>query len=262
MPSLNPDQWSVLRAEWETGAFTNRALAQKWGVDESAIRKRARDAKQEGGAWNRDPDSLDKIHERATIRTLRSQSAEGADELAAVQVRNDPVTREELRERIIDSAAEVLAVHTEQHLGRLEKAKGLADRMAEMLTVFLGPVPPGLPDDPRVQAVVQARTEAAERLLAGRTDSVGGGLQALMRMLESIQKQTRIALGAEDRPKKMQLSGPDGGPVQTETVIDFPDLSSMPTEKLALVYQAVLALESGCHALPGFELPYGVEAVL
>ena len=260
MAKLTQKEWTSLRAEWETGAFSNRALGLKWGVDEAAIRQRARNANQEGGAWARDGSAMEKIHERATIRTIRDQSAEGAELRNANEVRADPVTREAIREQIIEEAATVLAEQTSQHLKRLEKAKTLADRWAGLLDTFLAPLPAGDPEtSPALKAAISERTEAAERLLAGRTDTIGGGLQALMRMLESIQKQTRVALGAEDRPKKVELTGANGGPMQTENAHDVGvDLAAMPTEKLALLYQAIQVLE-GETARPPIPVPPGGE---
>ena len=260
MAKLTQKEWAAVRAEWETGALSNRALGAKYGVDEAAIRQRSRNANQEGGAWVREANAVDKIHERATIRTIREQSAEGAELRNANELRADPVTREELRERVIDEAADVMAAATSQHLKRLDKAKGLADTWAGLLHEFLAPLPPGDPEkDAAVKAAVERRTEAAERLLAGKNDSIGNGLQTLMRMLESIQKQTRIAMGVEDRPKKVEMTGAGGGPIQTEQAHDVGvDLSAMPTEKLALLYQAVQVLE-GQTERPPIPVPPGGE---
>jgi len=42
MARLSVDDWQALRAEYRTGLFSNCQLAEKYGIDEAAIRRRAK----------------------------------------------------------------------------------------------------------------------------------------------------------------------------------------------------------------------------
>ena len=256
MAKLTEREWAGVRADWETGAFSNRVLGEKWNLDESAIRHRSNRANQPGGAWVRDLDSAGKILEKATLRTLRGLSAETADIRTADEIRNDSTTRQMIREKIVDDVADELAHHQTQHMKRLESAKVLADIWAQCLETYLSPLPEGEVDSPAVVAAQAARAAAAERLLAGRTDSIAGGLQALVRMLESIQTQTRKALGVDDRIKRVEVTGANGQPIQHEHDVRVKpvDLGNLPTDKLILLYQAIQIME-GQQGRPSIPVP-------
>jgi hypothetical protein len=61
----------------------------------------------------------------------------------------------------------------------------------------------------------EAFTRAAEArrlLLAGRGDGIGRHLVVWARMLESLQRQTRKALGVEDRERRAEPAGPPPPP--------------------------------------------------
>lgn len=200
---LTEGRWLAIRAEWATGAFSTRALAAKAGVSEKAIRLRASDPRQAGGPWQRDGGTPRRQGRRmATVRTLRG-SAEGRALLQApVEAREAaearrgiaacPESRAAVREAVIETAAEALARHNLQHLRRLEALGALADRLGQLLADALAPTP---------KADEETSTRAAEAgrlLLAGRGDGIGRLLMAHARMLESLQRQTRKALGLED----------------------------------------------------------------
>ena len=214
---LPEDQWRAIRAEWVTGAFSTRALAAKAGVSEKAIRLRAADPRQEGGPWRRDGGTPRRQGRRvATVRTLRG-SAEGrallqvpvdAREAAEAERRTAacPETRAALREAVIEGAAEALARHNLEHLRRLEALGALADRLGQLLADALAPTHEG--DE---EAFTRA-AEARRLLLAGRGDGIGRHLVVYAGMLESLQRQTRKALGLEDRERRAERAGPPPPP--------------------------------------------------
>ena len=218
---LSEDRWRAIRAEWATGAFSTRALAAKAGVSEKAIRLRASDPRQEGGPWQRDGGTPRRQGRRvATVRTLRG-SAEGrallqvpADAREAAEARQRiaacPETRAALREASIEGAAEALARHNLEHLRRLEALGALADRLGQLLEEALAPTHEG------DEAAFTRAAEARRLLLAGRGDGIGRHLMVYAGMLESLQRQTRKALGVEDRARRAEPAGPPPMPLRAE----------------------------------------------
>ena len=214
---LTDDRWRAIRAEWVTGAFSTRALAATAGVSEKAIRLRATDPRQAGGPWQRDGGTPRRQGRRTvTVRTLRG-SAEGrallqapvhARERAEAERRTAacPETRAALREALIEGAAEALARHNLEHLRRLEALGALADRLGQLLADALAPTHEG--DE---EAFTRA-AEARRLLLAGRGDGIGRHLMVYAGMLESLQRQTRKALGLEDRERRAEPAGPPPPP--------------------------------------------------
>lgn len=240
---LTEDRWRAIRADWVTGAFSTRALAAKAGVSEKAIRLRAGDPRQQGGPWRRDGGTPRRQGRQVvTVRTLRG-SAEGRallqapiDARAEAEARRRifacPETRAALREVAIERAAEDLARQNLEHLRRLEALGALVDRLGQLLADALAPIPEG--DEEATARAARAR----RLLLAGRGDGIARHLVACATVLESLQRQTREALGLEDRARRAEEPAcPPPVPPEAATgpKLDVSRLSAFELEALRLL---------------------------
>jgi hypothetical protein len=72
MAALSPERWTVLRARWELGLESTRALAARFGVSERAVRKRATSPRD---PWRRDGEAAERARGRAREATLRALAA-------------------------------------------------------------------------------------------------------------------------------------------------------------------------------------------
>ena len=252
--ALTDEQWSALRAAWEAGT-PNRALAAQYGVDESSIRYRAKK-----GAWQRDEAALERMQAQGQARTLlgaaNPASPHGFPHPAPRGIARESLLTDEdrarLREEHVEAAADVIAA---ANLAALAKVTRL-DATFERLTSLLADALTTPADDD--EAGRKRRAEALNVLLAGRSDSITSTIMAQAKLAESIQNQRRKALGADDRPKQVQLTGAGGGPIQTEnhtatTVVDY---SRYTTAELEELMRAAAIIE-GRQERPPVPMPPG-----
>ena len=80
-------------------------------------------------------------------------------------------------------------------------------------------------------------------------------MAALGQLAERAQKIRRVALGMDDRPKKVELTGANGGPIETVGVQRI-DYAAMPTAQLERIYAKVLLL-AGEEGRPDIIVPPG-----
>lgn len=255
--ALTDEQWSALRAAWEAGT-ANRALAAEYKVDESSIRYRAKTR-----GWQRDEAALERIQAQGQARTLlgaaNPASRRGFPHPALRGTARETLLTEEdrakLREAHVEAAADVIAA---ANLSALAKVTRL-DATFERLTELLGDALTAPADDDA--AGQKRRADALNVLLAGRSDSITGTIMAQAKLAESIQNQRRKALGADDRPKQVQLTGAGGGPIQTEnqTATTMVDYSRYSTAELEQLMQAAAIIE-GRQERPPVPMPPGDPA--
>jgi hypothetical protein len=259
---LTSADWAAVRAAWEAGS-SNRALHREFGVDESTIRTRA---KKDG--WQRDPAAAERVHLRAAARTIAAAAealppagpaphpasrtsiphpAPRARDPAA-EVLADPEARAELRDVAVDAAADVIVSVNVEALRRTQRLASTFDRFLGLVTDVLAT------PDPLDEEGLKRKAAAMETLFVGKGDGVASALSALARLGESIQNQQRKALGAEDRPKQVQLTGADGGPIATTRGGDGPNLDGMTTAELEILYEAALLVE-GKRQRPPIPVP-------
>jgi hypothetical protein len=255
---LTDIQWDAIRAAWESGA-SNRHLAAEFNVDESSIRYRA---KKHG--WVRDDAAIERIQSRGAARTLQVAAAPGsrtiphpAGTAGSRPAPADPLTPEErqkLREERVEAAADVIAEANLRALAKTDRLDAIFDQMHGLVADLLSR--PAADDE----AALRRKSEAANTLLAGRTDSVGGAILALAKLAESVQNQRRKALGADDRPKQVQLTGAGGGPIETASAsvvvgaqIDYAKLSTAELEQL----MAAASIIEGRKERPPVPVPPG-----
>jgi hypothetical protein len=126
---LSAADWAAIRARWEVGSSSLRALAREFGIDEGTIRHRRG---KEGGT--RDEEALERIQARGQVRALEVEAtgSAGVPHSAGSVPRGvphsappaepaevlDAEARAELREAAIDQAADVIARTPGDHLDR------------------------------------------------------------------------------------------------------------------------------------------------
>lgn len=246
---LTEAQWDAIRSAWETGSAA-RSLAAEFGVDESSIRNR-----QKKGGWVRDEAALERMQVRGQARTLLgaadpASSREGIPHPAACGTARDELTPEDraaLRDARVEAAADVIAQANLQALSKVSKLDRTFDRLTDLLDAALAK--PASEDD------VKAQAEALNVLLAGRGDSLMGVISTQAKLAETIQNQRRKALGMEDRPKRVEHTGPGGGPIETDTRTTVEvDYSRFTTEELELMRAAAQVVE-GRKSRPPIPMP-------
>ncbi|MGG5823092.1 hypothetical protein [Falsiroseomonas sp. HW251] len=126
MAALSGLKWTALRAEWELGASSTRALAAKYGVSEKAIRKRAADTRD---PWHRYRAAADRARERGREATLLVL----ARARSAAKVRTDPASVATRRAALEDEAAEMIAAANLSHLA----VSDMLHEMFETICVLL-----------------------------------------------------------------------------------------------------------------------------
>jgi len=245
--TLTEADWAAMRQRYEVQGHSIRAIARDAGCDESLIRQRK---KKEG--WEQDPAALERIQERAAVRTLtaalRSETPHSADRGV---LRSED--RETLREEVIEQAADVIAEANRRALAKADHLDATFSTLSALVADLLSR--PAESDE----AAMRRKAEAMQTLLAGRSDTVTGAILALAKLAESIQGQRRKALGADDRPKQVQLTGAGGGPIQTENsgaVAVAVDYGKLSTEELTRLMEAASILE-GKRERPPIPMPPG-----
>lgn len=179
---LSEESWMALKAEWETGVLTDRALAEKYGIDQKAIKYRV---DREG--WSR--------MNKATAEVVKLEIKNRVkNEVAApkhIRKKHKPVEemvpadkRALLREVAMEHAIRTMAEATTSQLQRAAELKVLFDDYATKIRdVLTG-------DQNKAR-------EAAERILSSPTANIATAIAALTNMAEKIQKMERLALGID-----------------------------------------------------------------
>lgn len=142
-------------------------------------------------------------------------------------------------------------------IGQLERAdllKTVFQQMAELIQIGLKPVNPRLDEKGAEEQALALTTLMA----GGNSANISSTISTWAKLAETIQTQERKALGADDRPKQLQVSGPKGGPIQTETTvngpIDGPELSEFTQDQLLVLLQAA-DLIAGSKGTPPLKVP-------
>jgi hypothetical protein len=170
MPTLTPEGWTRLRAEWEVGLTSTRALAARHGVSEKAIRKWAADRRE---PWQRDSEAERRARAAAHAATMRGF----ARFRSAREIRADPDQIDEFRDTAVSDAAEAIAAANLRHLAMAAELRATFDALSQALTYSL-----------------------AEGEFAGRARLVGTArcLMLLARVALAIQQIERTALGMKE----------------------------------------------------------------
>ncbi|MGG5823061.1 hypothetical protein [Falsiroseomonas sp. HW251] len=173
MPALTAQRWEALRAEYEYGSTSTRALAAKHGVSEKAIRKRAASRRD---AWQRDGAAIERARARGREATLLAL----ARARSAAEVRTDPAAVATRRAELEHEAAKAIAAANLRHLGM---AAMLHD-MFETICVLL-------------HGVLDHDDDAKDTLL-GRGGSLASAILAAAKLGQAIQTIERKALGMDE----------------------------------------------------------------
>lgn len=291
---LTPEKWLAIEIEWRTGAYSNVELANRHGVTEAAIRKRAL-----AKGWTRDLGDAAEL--RAHRKLLDGEKPQPTPQPSAPEEDADPQEPAEpsedsqhpngeppqveetpkgktpsegssleprkfepppkkqkkskqfdeavrtnffgmMEEAILEQMADRRAT---ENLASLHRADDLK-RVRNLYLNLIMEVMSG--DDEKV-------AKAGPILLMGRGDSLGGAIKALAAVDESLQKVIRVALGMDREAKRIQVSGPDGGPIRTENKGTL-DVSSLSTEQLAALAAVNIALD-GAEKKKGVPMPPG-----
>lgn len=108
--------WAAVERDYRTGAYSNRELSRTHGPSEAAIRKRAAD-----GGWSRD--LSEQIRQRVREKTNRAAAAEVVQSITDAE--------------IVENAAEVGAAVVKSHQRLISRAKGLTEKLLDLLEVQL-----------------------------------------------------------------------------------------------------------------------------
>ena len=131
MSALKAEAWARLRAEWEVGLTSTRALAAQHGVSEKAIRKRA--------AGQRDPWRRDAEAERRARAAGHAATLQGLSRLRSAQaVRADRDTLNELRDAAASDAADAIAAANLRHLAMGAELRAMFDALCHSVMHALG----------------------------------------------------------------------------------------------------------------------------
>lgn len=237
MARLTDAQWAAIRAEWRTGAFSNVELAKKYGITEKAIRKRAI---TEG--WIRDLGDAAEARAARKMIDRENPGSEGSEDGSDQGGQSDPYRTRKSEEAI--RKAGLLRLAEESVLEQLADQRATANlaalaRAQDLTAVrnrYLGLIQDVMSGDQEKVAL------AGPVLLMGRGDSLSGAIKALAAVDESLQKVIRTALGMDREAKRVQISGPGGGPMQTEAKASF-DVSKLTTEQLVALSQVNAMLD-------------------
>lgn len=274
MPALTPEEWAALRGEWEVGATSNIALATRYNVSEKAIRKRAI-----AETWKRAPEALAAAQAASVTRAVlehddhRRRSPKGgrAGPSRAAEPpspppeprksvgsdHSDPPTdckeiipagsiSAEIREITIDRIAEIMAQGTRADLERIDKQAEVFDELHEHIMALLGRRGRASDDEPD-------RMEELLAAIEGSKDTLAAKISAMTRLSESIQLQRRRAVGLEDKAKRVELTGADGGPIQQVSRVEHElvaDFSKLSTDQLEAFFDLARVLEGNTERPP------------
>jgi hypothetical protein len=220
MPALTLEGWTRVRAEWEVGLTSTRALASRHGVSEKAIRKRASDRR---APWRRDVEAERRARAAAHEATLQGL----ARSKSAREVRVDPGRMHELRSAAVADAADEIAAANLRHLAMAAELRAMFDALCQSMTLAL------------------ARDACADDYggLVGR-GSVARSLLVLARLALAIQQIERTALGMkEDASVLPQAHSDPAGRTNIGLPFRIEDLSA--EELSALARLARLADDAG-----------------
>ena len=216
MPTLTPEGWTRLRAEWEVGLTSTRALAARHGVSEKAIRKRAADRRE---PWQRDSEAERRARAAAHAATLH-----GLARLRSARViRADPHQLDELREAAVSDAADAIADVNLRHLAMAAELRAKFDALSQALTHSL-----------------------AEGDFGGRARLVGTArsLMLLARVALAIQQIERTALDIRDTSDISQSGSSLAGGAEVRLPCRVDDLS---TEELSALAKLAALADRACH---------------
>jgi hypothetical protein len=215
MPRLTAEAWARVRAEWEIGLTSTRALAAQHGVSEKAVRKRATDQRD---SWRRDTEA-----ERRARAAAHEATLQGLSRLRSAQeVRADAQMLGEVRHAAVSDAADAIAAANLWHLAMAAELRAMFDALCESVAHGL-------------EGEAGARDYGG---LVGR-GGVARSLLALANLALAIQQIERTALGISDDSVAAQpRSGHPGG---ASASLPF-RIEELSTEELsALVRLAELA---------------------
>lgn len=234
---LTPEQWIAIETEWRTGSFSNVELGRKYGVNEKAIRKRAIER-----GWTRNlGDAADARADRKMldapapkppkVTTPKSDASDHSDQVlpprSESEVRSNPYAL--IEESIIEEMAGRRATANLAALSRADDLKKVRNKYHELIVETMSG------DSLRM-------TAAAPILFAGTGGTLGAAVKVLASVDESIQKVERLALGMDREAKRVQISGPDGGAIKTESKGGL-DITKLTTEQLAALASINVAMD-------------------
>ncbi len=223
-PPKTPVDWAAIQAEWRIGVLSNYALAEKYGISETRIRQRAKKEK-----WVRDiSEEVRKRAKQLKVERIAKEAGDAKIDGIRAKMREalenggipeegspSPSLTAPHTDPIVEAAAEVKIQIVAEHCARAKRYREIADLYIALLNKYLK----GSPEE---------KAEAAKTLFGGRQ---GDNLQAAMKVavdaVEKVQKIERQNYDIEGDPRKIEISGPNGGPIQKEL-----DLSSLTVEEL------------------------------
>jgi hypothetical protein len=164
--------WPRIRAEYETGAYTLRALAERHGVKHTTIHQRI---KRDG--WTQDPSG--------EVRRLRSAK------LAQLDASEQAV--DNVRRPVADAAAERQVDVIASHRRLTARLRGNVERILDLVHQYL-------------HGDEEERNAAMVVLKLGSGDSLTGHLNSLSTTIERIIRLERASYGISDIEEGMNAS--------------------------------------------------------
>jgi hypothetical protein len=164
--------WPRIRAEYETGAYTLRALAERHGVKHTTIHQRI---KREG--WTQDPSS--------EVKRLRNAK------LAQLDASEQDV--DSVRRPVAEAAAERQVDVIASHRRLTKRLRGTVERVLDLVHLYL-------------HGNEEQRIEAMVILKLGSGDSLTGHLNSLSTTIERIVRIERDSYGLSEADAGMNLN--------------------------------------------------------
>lgn len=277
---LGDEVWAQVRREWEGvdgERVTVPVLAKKYGVSDVAIYKRMRKVNQPGGPWvvtvtDTQKQTLGSLGLVKTAQRLRGEAPDGSVASEALKflrdVKDEGLTEEEaqqvVREMAMIEAADIIAEHNQAHLKRVGELTELMEDAFVMVRLLM------LTDDEAAQlpASQQVRRKRAEALfLPSDMADITKAFRALTGMMESVQKQTRKALGLDSAKRAIPASEADPprpspfAPGAPEMPADEFDITTLDTTQLEKLYEAVEIVQGQSKRDP-FLVPPGTKRMI
>jgi hypothetical protein len=226
---LSPVQIATIKAEYRSGVFTISELARRHRVDRGTIRYY-----RDGHGWTQDLAAeaatralLITAEEQAQARKSEPSPPGNAEPFQAPSQAGVDLAEDDPEQRVTDSLAQLYAAVTREHSTRIARLKQLFDQHAGLIAQVIG-------DDDG------ARQSAKAKILLTPGDGLATHLRLAAGLAESIQRQERTALGLDDR-KRIEHSGPGGGPIQASTLPS--QLRGAPVDVLELLRDAADRLD-------------------
>jgi len=141
MARLSVDDWQALRAEYRTGLFSNCQLAEKYGISETALRKRA---KKED--WGKDLSQQVQAEINSRLQKFEPQNT-----------KFEPAQTRTLDSEIVEAAANSGVAVIQRHRRIIDKGQSLVASLLARIENDDGE----FPDDKRV-AMVKELSNAAK----------------------------------------------------------------------------------------------------